>query len=411
MNKPVSRGNHYDVIVVGAGIVGATMAVALSGSDLNIALVEASELRSGWPPIENTVTGYDVRVSAITPASKQFLDDIHVWEDIASQRFSPYFDMNVWDGDGTASIQFSAKDYALSELGFVVENRIIAAALINRLRELRDVSLHSESLIEAIEQVDGGGYCIDIKGGERLSAEVLIAADGANSCIRNFAGFDTRQWSYGQTAIVATVKTGFSHKDTAIQRFSPSGPLAFLPLADSDDGQRLCSIVWSVTDDIANDLMALEPEDFKQHLAEAIEMRLGRIESLGSRRSFPLQQQHAVDYVKPGLALIGDAAHSIHPLAGQGVNLGLKDANCMVKELLRAKQRGLGLGDIAVLKRYQRSRKSDNLAMMAAMDGFKRLFEQPDPAIRWVRNAGMAWLDRRNSMKSFLVARAAGLSG
>lgn len=239
-----------------------------------------------------------------------------------------------------------------------------------------------------------------------LEADLLVGADGRDSWVRRQVGIEVKGWPYGQSAIVATVRPEHFHRETAWQRFLPSGPLAFLPLPDG-----LCSIVWSTRPEEAERLMALDDTAFGEALTAAFGCTLGEVTLEGPRGLFPLRLQHALEYVRPGLALVGDAAHAIHPLAGQGVNLGLMDAAALAEVLLAARQRGRPMGSELTLSRYQRWRKGENLAMMAAMDGFKRLFSNRIPPLRLVRNLGLLAADRAEPLKRIIVRRAMGLSG
>ena len=232
--------------------------------------------------------------------------------------------------------------------------------------------------------------------------------DEALSQLRKLAGLRTREWDYGHHALVCTVETEKPHCGVAHQRFLSAGPLAFLPLA-SRAGRNYCSIVWSVESAPAQELLALGDEEFKQQLGLAIEHRLGAILACSDRIGFPLRQRHAIDYVQPGLALVGDAAHTIHPLAGQGINLGLQDVAVLAQELLAAHQQGAALGSLAVLQRYQRRRKGENLLMMAAMDGFKRLFAEQALPVRWLRNTGMNLVGGNGPLKRRLMRHAMGI--
>ena len=222
---------------------------------------------------------------------------------------------------------------------------------------------------------------------------------------------DTREWDYRQQAIVCTVKTQHSHRATAWQSFLSSGPLAFLPLRSAAGDDHHCSIVWSADTARAEQLMALDDQAFAEALERGLESRLGKIEFVDKRHAFPLRQRHARDYTQPGLALVGDAAHSIHPLAGQGVNLGLLDAAVLAEEILRAGERQVDLYDPSLLQRYQRRRAANNLGMMALMEGFKRLFGETALPVRWLRNVGMSMVDSAGPAKNLIAEQAMGLSG
>ena len=405
----MNKLKQFDVIIVGAGIVGGALACALGDSDLKVAIIEAQPCKTDWPEQSDTITGFDMRVSALTAASTNFLADMGVWQAIQQRRISPYRQMHVWDAEGTGNIHFNADEINQPVLGHIVENRLVAYALLHKIRQHNAIELIAPAKLDTIEQLDDQKYQLSLDDGQQLSADLLVAADGANSKVRSLAEIKVREWDYDQHAIVATVKTERAHQQTAWQRFLPEGPLAFLPLATADKQQQFCSIVWSAIPSYAENIMAMDDAEFSTALTHAFENTLGQVIDVSRRFSFPLRQRHAVDYVKTGIALVGDAAHTIHPLAGQGVNLGLMDALALSEELLRAKQRGLNLGSLPVLERYQRRRKAANLSMMAGMEGFKRLFEQPALPIRWLRNIGMNWLDKARPLKNRVMRQAMGL--
>ncbi len=400
---------NFDIIIVGAGIVGGALACALGGSGFKVAVIEAQALSTDWPEQSEAIDGFDARVSALTVASKDFLNTMGVWDVISRRRLSPYNEMHVWDAEGTGNIHFKAGEINQPALGHIVENRITATALLQKLQQHNNITLIAPAKLETIQQREDHGFQLLMEDGRALYADLLVAADGANSKVRQHAGMEMREWDYGHHAIVATVKSEFPHQKTAWQRFLPEGPLAFLPLSTVDDQQQYCSIVWSAIPQYAENLMALDDADFSSALAMAFENTLGDVVAVSRRFSFPLRQRHAVNYVASGLALVGDAAHTIHPLAGQGVNLGLMDALALSEELLRARQRQLNPGSLPVLERYQRRRKAANLSMMAGMEGFKRLFEQPALPVRWLRNAGINWLDKTGPLKNAVMRQAMGL--
>ncbi|CAA0079915.1 2-octaprenylphenol hydroxylase [Zhongshania aliphaticivorans] len=399
----------YDVVIVGAGLAGASLALAVADLPLKVALVEAQTVREGWPQIEESVFDYDARVSALTEGSRQFLDELGVWSDIVSRRACAYSDMDVWDGEGTGRIHFSASEVRREALGHIVENRLINAALVNRLREHTRVKCYFGMPVASMSR-EPGLIRLGLEGGAEIRSPLVVAADGANSKVRDWAGFVTREWDYHHHAIVATVETEHRHCNTAWQRFLPEGPLAFLPLPDTAGDQHYCSIVWSVKPELAEQLMSLEDDAFCSALAAKFEHRLGAVVASSRRFSFPLRQRHAADYVCDGVVLLGDAAHTIHPLAGQGINLGFQDAKVLAEECRRALARGLNVADETVLNRYQRRRKGGNLAMMAMMEGFQHLFETPAMPLRLLRNTGMRWLDSALPLKRQIIARAMGLT-
>ena len=408
----MSENLRFDITIIGAGIAGSALAGVLSGHGLSIALVEGQPLAGAATAMESeaesTVSSFDARVSALTPNSQSLLSSIGAWDGIAAQRVCPYRHMTVWDADGTGVIEFDCADVSVPELGHIVENRVIVNALLDRVCNAKDITVFNPARLAACSVLESGGCQVELEDGRSFLTRLLVAADGALSKVRTILEFETREWDYGHRAIVATVQVEHSHQATAWQRFLPTGPLAFLPLPKVD-GLHYCSIVWSLEEGLVDDLLALDEADFCAQLELAIESRLGKIEACSRRFAFPLRQRHAVDYVRAGVALMGDAAHTIHPLAGQGINLGLQDVSVLAQEVLGACAQGIDPGELAVLKRYQRRRKGENLAMMVAMDGFKALFAQRALPIRWLRNAGMRGVDRVSPVKQQLMRHAMGI--
>ena len=376
-----------DLIIVGAGMVGSALALALQDQGLEILLVDGGPL--SVKPFDPQAA-FEPRVSALSVASQRILDRLGVWDGIAARRACPYGEMQVWDGSGTGQIHFSAASVHAESLGHIVENRVVQDALLERLHD-SPIGLLPGARLEQLRR-SGDGWLLSLSDGRELRAPLLIAADGANSAVRRLTGCATREWDYLHHAIVTSVRCSKPHQATALQRFTDDGPLAFLPLA-GPAGEHWCSIVWSVTPTEAERLMALDDAGFRRALGFAFEHRLGDILQADPRLCIPLRQRHAKRYVEDGLALIGDAAHSIHPLAGQGVNLGFLDVAVLAEVLLHAAQRGERLSDVKVLSRYERRRMPHNLAMMAAMEGFERLFQADPLPLRWLRNSGLNWVD------------------
>ncbi|MDH4041023.1 MAG: UbiH/UbiF/VisC/COQ6 family ubiquinone biosynthesis hydroxylase [Gammaproteobacteria bacterium] len=400
---------HFDVAIIGAGIAGSALAKALSGRGLAIALVEAQSLAPSQLPAELDLEHFDPRVSAITPRSKSLLEDLGAWQSIAAYRQCAYRHMTVWDAEGTGGIEFDCADVNAPALGHIVENRAIVSALLEQVAGSADIVAYSNARLQDCSRVDAGaGMRVQLEDGAVLEADLLVAADGALSRVREMMGFSTREWDYGHRAIVTTVQVERSHQDTCWQRFLTSGPLAFLPLP-GEDGRNYCSIVWSLRDDLVDDLLALDERAFCTELERAFEGSLGAVLHCAPRFAFPLRQRHAIDYVQAGVALVADAAHTIHPLAGQGINLGLQDVAVLAEEVLAGHARGVSPGRLELLRRYQRRRKGENLLMMAAMDGFKALFEQQALPLRWLRNAGMRGVGQMGPIKQQLIRRAMGV--
>lgn len=397
----------YDVVIVGAGIAGSALACALLETDLRLALVEAGPLSTAVPGAVAGVNDFDRRVSAITPLSQALLEQLQVWPTVLEMGVSAYKRMHVWDGDGTASLDFAAAELDVPALGHIIENRVLTAALAQRLMGNGRLNVLAPQRVIGYETATQGAL-LQLADGSALHTRLVVAADGALSGIRELAAMPTREWDYGQHAIVCTVEVERPHEGTAWQRFSSTGPVAFLPLAGRA-GRHYCSVVWSQQSDIAIGLLELDDAGFTQALGDAFEWRLGGILALSPRAGFPLRQRHAIDYVQPGLALIGDAAHTIHPLAGQGINLGLQDVSVLAEEIKRGVELGMDPGELALLARYQRRRKGENLLMMAAMDGFKHLFAQQALPLRWLRNTGMRMVGQAAPLKQQLMRHAMGI--
>lgn len=388
-----------DVLIVGGGMVGSALACALGRAGFSVALLDATLPETEWDRDE-----VDLRVSALTRASQQLLTRLGAWQRMAALRVSPYREMHVWDAGG-ASIHFDSAEIGEPDLGHIVENRVTRLALWQELQGLEQVELLCPAVLDDFD-LGGAGVQVRLDGGRSLSARLLVGADGGRSRVRSLAGIAVRGWAYDQHALVATIRPQRHHQDTAWQRFMATGPLAFLPI---EDGR--CSIVWSTRPEHAESLLALPDDEFLTALGDASERVLGEILEVGPRACFPLRLQHAESYVKPGLALIGDAAHSIHPLAGQGVNLGFLDAAQLADSLIQARAAGRDIGSLACLRRFERARKGDNIAMLAAMDGFKRLFGNRNPGLRLVRNLGLGLTDRAGPLKRLIMQRALGRIG
>ncbi len=395
-----------DLIIVGAGMVGSTLALALEGSGLDILVLDASPLEAADFDPQG---GFEPRVSALSAASQRIFERLGAWPEMSARRVSPYTDMHVWDGSGTGQIHFSAETVHAEVLGHIVENRVVQDALLETMQRRGGQRLLGAARFERLERMPQG-WQLTLDDGRQLNAPLLVAADGANSAVRRLAGCETREWDYLHQAIVTSVRCSEPHQRTAWQRFTDDGPLAFLPL-ERDGDQHWCSIVWSVTELEARRLMALDDVAFRAALGRAFEQRLGEVEEVDPRLCIPLRQRHAKRYVQPGLALIGDAAHTIHPLAGQGVNLGLLDAAVLAEVIEAAMARGERPENIRVLSRFERRRMPHNLAMMAAMEGFERLFQADPLPLRWLRNTGLKAVQALPEAKALFVRQALGLSG
>ena len=403
VNKKAEQHREYDVIVVGAGMVGAAFACLLARSNtrLSIALLEA-RATAAFDPEQ-----FDPRVAALTEKSRRLLDRCGAWSAIAAQRVSAYGAMQVWDAEGTGEIHFDCQDVQQPNLGHIVENSLVVESLLVEVDKLDNIDFLCPVSVSQYSQSDSQ-VSVELSSGERLVASLLVAADGGNSSIREQFKFATREWDYGHSAIVTTVQAESVHQQTAWQRFMPTGPLALLPMNKQGD-QRYCSLVWSQESTEAERLMALDDVAFCAELSRASEHCVGEILSVDKRYVIPLRQRHAKDYVVERVALLGDAAHTIHPVAGQGVNLGFADVKALVDTLCAEAKRGNDLGSLLCLGKYQRLRKPENLATMAAMEGFKRLFAADNVAVRLLRNMGLGKVNQIKPLKNEIIKQVMGL--
>lgn len=382
----------YDVMIVGGGIVGLTLALLLQSSEKRIALLDKRGVVEIFNPEQ-----YDVRVSAITPASRRLFETLNVWESMAALRVSPFSQMEVWDGEGR--IEFDAASVGEFALGYIVENNVMLQVLWQTVLRSKSIEVITHLNLEKLERREEKSMMVLQTDQGVFTAPLIIGADGAESWLRQAAHIDLKTRDYQHHALVCTVKTEKPHEHTARQVFRPQGPLAFLPLSEPN----LSSIVWSSNPTHIEKLMALSNDDFASALREAFQDRLGAILEVGPRAFFPLMMRHAKNYVQPGLALVGDAAHTIHPLAGQGLNLGLADV-CLLAELILSeyahKQERV---KYSTLRRYERARKADNTRMLATMDGFRCLFGNDIPALKWLRQRGLNLTHRLPWVKEWIV--------
>ena len=394
-----------DIVIVGAGMVGSLLAALLRDAGLSIELLERGSV--GAPDREDP---FEPRVSALTRASENLIRHVGAWDAIAAIRACPYTRMEVWDGNGTGRIEFSARELGESHLGVMVENRLLQWSLTEVARAAPGVTLRIPAELQAMEKLPEG-WLLTLDSGEQLRTRLVVGADGARSVVRRLAGIGVREHDYGQRAIVTTVYTEQPHGDCARQRFAATGPLALLPLRTHEGGTQQCSIVWSQDEAEAQRLLALDDASFCRELGFAGEHALGAITGCDARYSFPLRAVHSERYTAEGLVLVGDAAHAIHPLAGQGVNLGLIDAAVLAEEVLRARGRELAWWGEDVLARYSRRRRAHNTLILNSMTAFKKLFGSEHPALVLARNLGLAASNALLPVKQEFARVAMGLAG
>lgn len=390
----------YDVAVIGGGTVGCAFALAVARAGLTVLLVDRQPVAP--PGVRDAL---DLRVSAMSPASERILNALGVWEEIETVRACPYRRMEIWDSAGSGSLTFESAEAGEPRLGHIVENRLAQGLLRNELTRHSHVHMRCPGGLLGFH-VDGPLASLELDDGNIEQARLLVGADGGRSAVRGHSGIAASAWDYRQRAVVTHVATKEPHSQACYQRFLATGPVAFLPLLDGRS-----SIVWSTTPEEANRLTAMPEDEFSAALEQAVGGRLGAVSQVGERASFPLQYLHARRYVDERLALIGDAAHVVHPLAGQGVNLGLLDAAALAEVVVEAHRRRRDFGRVSELRRYERWRKGDNLVMANALHGLKHMFGSDDRALAFARNLGLNLVDELKPVKKLFMRQAAGLTG
>lgn len=394
----------YDVLIVGGGMVGSMLAAALaSGSSLKIAVLEQHEPE---PFIPGTEPPYDVRVSALSIATQRMLENVGAWPGVLDRRACPFREMRVWDGEADGSTHFRAADIGASALGHIVENRVLQLALLDTIKAADTVDYLCPASLLSYRQGDERVICELSDGRPAVSARLLVGADGARSSVREMAGIDLERFSYPHHALVATIETQLGQQDITWQRFQPTGPEAMLPLC----GNR-ASLVWYHDEEHVKQLRALSDEAFIEAVQSTFPAELGGVNKVLERGSFPIVKAHAHHYVADRVALVGDAAHTVHPLAGQGVNLGMLDAASLAEVLLDGVAAGRDPGQRRLLRRYERWRRGENAMMISILDGFYHAFKPQPGGVRSLRSAVLNVADRAGPLKSLVMRYAMGTAG
>ena len=385
-----------DVVIVGGGMVGGALALGLAQLGFTVTVIEKNA-----PPVFDASSPPDVRISAISASSVGLLRGLGVWDSVRSMRAHAYRQLETWEWE-SAHVVFNAAELKLPELGYMVENNVLQRALWQALEAHERISLQVGTSLQEMRR--GETYTtLTLTDGSQLDARLVVGADGASSQVRQLAGIGIHAWQYQQSCMLISVQCADDPGDSTWQQFTPAGPRAFLPLFD-----HWASLVWYDAPARIRQLQGMSMAQLQQEITRHFPSRLGEVTPL-SAGAFPLTRRHALQYVKPGLALVGDAAHTIHPLAGQGVNLGYRDVEALLDILGRAKAHGEEWASLPVLKRYQTRRQADNFIMQSGMDLFYAGFSNDLPPVRMLRNLGLMAAERAGGLKRQALKYALGL--
>ncbi|WP_218804633.1 3-demethoxyubiquinol 3-hydroxylase [Klebsiella quasipneumoniae] len=385
-----------DVAIVGGGMVGGALALGLAQQGFTVTVLEKTA-----PPAFDPASAPDVRISAISAASVGLLKSLDVWDAVREMRVHAYRRLETWEWE-SAHVAFDAAELKLPELGYMVENKVLQWGLWQALAAHEGVTLRVGGELEAMQRGEAQ-TALRLREGETIHARLVIGADGASSQVREMAGIGVHAWQYQQSCMLISVQCADDPGDSTWQQFTPSGPRAFLPLFDN-----WASLVWYDTPARIRQLQGMSMPQLQQEIARHFPARLGRVTPRAAG-AFPLTRRHALQYVQPGLALVGDAAHTIHPLAGQGVNLGYRDVDALLEILAQARGRGEEWASLPVLKRYQARRRADNFIMQSGMDLFYAGFSNDLAPVRMLRNIGLMVAERAGVLKRQALKYALGL--
>ena len=387
---------HTEIAVVGGGMVGGALALGLAQQGFDVTVIEQAA-----PPAFDPASQPDVRISAISAASVDLLRGLGVWEAVLAMRAHPYSRLETWEWEN-AHVAFDAAELKLPRLGYMVENNVLQQALWQALEAHPKVTLRVPASIKALHPQESW-YSLTLDSGDELAVKLVVGADGANSQVRQMAGIGVHAWQYAQSCMLISVQCENDPGDSTWQQFTPDGPRAFLPLFDN-----WASLVWYDSPARIRQLQNMNMAQLQAEIAKHFPSRLGYVTPLAAG-AFPLTRRHALQYVQPGLALVGDAAHTIHPLAGQGVNLGYRDVDALIDVLVNARSYGEAWASYPVLKRYQMRRMADNFIMQSGMDLFYAGFSNNLPPLRFMRNLGLMAAKRAGVLKRQALKYALGL--
>ena len=386
---------NFDIVVVGGGIVGLAAACCLGKQFEQVALIDNSSF-APWKQQDP----YGLRVSAINLASTQLLSEIGVWDHVLNMRAFPYYAMHVWEGGTDTQITFNSNETSHTSLGTIVENDVLLTALNLAVESNQSIKKFNHSL-QNVSEIADSAMLLELEKNIRLSAKLVIGADGQHSKVRECIGANAIRTHYQQLGLVACVKTENDHSNIARQCFTQDGPLALLPMA-----KNVCSIVWSVTEQRNLELLDLSDDEFNRQLTTAFENKLGSLQLISARKSFPLLGAQANQYISHRVALVGDAAHVIHPLAGLGLNMGLADISCLIQLLTNSDR---SLGSQRVLRQYERARKSENILMQRSLESIDSLFREERQIVKKIRNFGVNATNKALPLKLLFMRRALGV--
>lgn len=398
MQKQPQRNNRTDIIIVGGGMVGLSLAIALAKEGVDVTVIEKDKID------EQVASGFDGRVSAISLGSERVLNAIGAWRHMLSEA-EPILDIRVADNDSTAHVHYNYKDAGNEPMGHMVENRHIRTVLLKRARELSSLRILTPMQVESFT-CDAYEVTVTFSDGSVWKTPLLVAADGKRSKLRSEVGIGTIERSYKQTAIVCTIEHELPHEGLAVQRFLAVGPFAALPMKNNRS-----ALVWSEDETLAPEIIKLPEDQFLVEIHKRLGDHLGKFKTIGKRFSYPLHLVLAKKYVNTRFALIGDSAHAIHPIAGQGVNVGFRDVAVLYELIMDAMRLGLDIGSSSVLEHYQRWRRFDAMAMGALTDGITRLFSNDITPIRLARRGGLDIVNHTPQLKKLFMLHAMGLMG
>jgi len=398
--------NDYDIIIIGGGLVGASLACALGEQDLRIAVVEAVPLSSVSQP------SYNDRTVALGYGSRQIFEGIGIWSAIAELGATAIKKIHVSDKGHVGKTRLDCASEGLDALGYVVETRLLGRALGERLSELSNVTLICPATLLSLEfDSQNAQVEIDVDGVVQiLSTQLVVGADGVQSSVREQLGIKTFDMKYNQTAVIANISVERSHQNVAYERFTATGPLALLPMSDVE-GEHRCSVVWTIKNKDKEAALELDDAAFLAELQQRFGGQLGKFTNVGKRVAFPLALRQAREHVRERLALIGNAAHTVHPIAGQGFNLGLRDVAALAQVVVEATQAGEDIGELLVLKRYAKWRRRDHIRVLGFTDSMVRLFSNNIAPVALVRNVSLIVTDLFPPLKKLITRQAMGLSG